>query len=383
MTTVRRLALPGVCALFAGVGLGRFAYAPFIPALAAAHWTTTSGAGYLGAGNLAGYVAGAVLAPMVRTPVPALRASMLTVGLGFLASAVDLGDVWLLLWRVLLGIAGGIAMGLAGPLLLAATSPERRGALSGHLYAGVGLGLILSGLAVPPLLALGLPAAWLGVGFMALVATALGWGGWPVQAAPGPGFEIARPPALVSRVAVAYALYGAAIVPHTLFLVDHVARGLGRGLHEGGVFWVLLGAGAVTGPLLAGPLADRVGFARAVLAAYVTLAAAAVVPSLSDARAALAVSALLVGACLPTIGGLVGGWLVEIVGPVEQRRWWPPLVVAFAVGQAAAGYFFTWLAAAAHGHKPGFALAGGLAALGAAILTIGRSRAKLGELPTS
>ena len=381
MTTVRRLALPGVCALFVGVGLGRFAYAPFIPALAAAHWTTVSGAGYLGAGNLAGYVAGAILAPFVRAPVPALRASMLTVVLGFLASAVDLGDAWLLFWRVLLGIAGGVAMGLAGPILLAAAPAERRGALSGYLYAGVGLGLILSGAILPPLLVLGLPAAWLGVGLLALAATAFGWHGWPADGPPLEGLRARHPPAAVVRVALAYALYGAAIVPHTLFLVDHIARGLGRGMNEGGVFWVLLGLGAVSGPLLAGPLADRIGFAKAVLAAYVALAAATVLPALSDARPTLALSALLVGACLPSIGGLVGGWLVDLVGPVMQRRWWPPLVVAFALGQAAAGYLFTWLADLTHDHRSGFALAAALAALGAGILAAKRPAIDASSLP--
>ena len=375
MISVRTLARPGVCALFVAVGLGRFAYAPFIPALAEAHWTTVSGAGYLGAGNLAGYVAGALLAPLVRTPVAALRAAMLTVAVGFLASAVDLGDAWLLLWRILLGIAGGVAMGLAGPILLAATPAGRRGALSGYLYAGVGLGLILSGLVLPPLFLLGLPEAWLGMGLVALAAAALGWHGWPGD---GPAIETLRarrPPMVVVQVAVAYALYGSAIVPHTLFLVDHIARGLGRGMGEAGVFWVLLGLGAVSGPLLAGPLADRIGFARAVLAAYVTLAAAAVLPALSDARPLLALSALLVGACLPSIGGLVGGWLVEIVGTVEQRRWWPPLVVAFALGQAGAGYLFTWLADVTHDHRSGFALAAALAATGAVILAATRSAA--------
>src|SRR5229473_7617841 len=55
-------AAAGLCASLVGLGLARFAYTPLIPALIAAKWFSPAEAGYLGAANLAGYLAGALVA---------------------------------------------------------------------------------------------------------------------------------------------------------------------------------------------------------------------------------------------------------------------------------------------------------------------------------
>nr|WP_244549181.1 YbfB/YjiJ family MFS transporter [Bradyrhizobium canariense] len=46
-------------------------------------------------------------------------------------------------------------------------------------------------------------------------------------------------------------------MPHMIFLVDFVARGLGEGVQVGAEYWVLFGIGATAGPVLSGHLADR------------------------------------------------------------------------------------------------------------------------------
>ena len=56
-----RGAIAALCALLVGIGLARFAYTPLLPALVDGNWFSTSQAAYLGAANLAGYLAGAVL----------------------------------------------------------------------------------------------------------------------------------------------------------------------------------------------------------------------------------------------------------------------------------------------------------------------------------
>jgi hypothetical protein len=55
-------AVAGLCASLVGLGLARFAYTPLIPALIAAKWFSPAEAVYLGAANLAGYLAGALIA---------------------------------------------------------------------------------------------------------------------------------------------------------------------------------------------------------------------------------------------------------------------------------------------------------------------------------
>src|SRR5688500_8418006 len=83
-----RPALAGLCATLVGIGLARFAYTPLIPALIAAGWFTPAQAAYLGAANLAGYLAGALLARRIAAgiaPAGALRAMMALATLAFFA----------------------------------------------------------------------------------------------------------------------------------------------------------------------------------------------------------------------------------------------------------------------------------------------------------
>ena len=65
-----RATMSGFSASLVGIGLARFAYTLLLPAIVGAHWFAPSTAAYLGAANLAGYLAGAVLARQAeRTPV--------------------------------------------------------------------------------------------------------------------------------------------------------------------------------------------------------------------------------------------------------------------------------------------------------------------------
>src|SRR5215472_7934494 len=57
-----RATISALCATLVGIGLARFAYTPLLPAIIEAHWFAASNAVYLGAANLAGYLAGALLA---------------------------------------------------------------------------------------------------------------------------------------------------------------------------------------------------------------------------------------------------------------------------------------------------------------------------------
>jgi MFS family permease len=86
-------ALAGLCATLVGIGLARFAYTPLIPALIGAGWFTPAQAVYLGAANLAGYLAGALLARPVAARIPppvALRTMMALATLAFFACATPL-----------------------------------------------------------------------------------------------------------------------------------------------------------------------------------------------------------------------------------------------------------------------------------------------------
>jgi predicted MFS family arabinose efflux permease len=377
-----RATLAGFSAVLVGIGLARFAYTPLIPALIEARWFTPSEVVYLGAANLAGYLAGALVArPVARRLAPprALRGMMLLATASFFACAAPLSFPWFFGWRTASGIAGGALMVLAAPTVLPHVPVGRRGLASGVIFTGVGAGIALSGTLVPLLLGAGLVTTWCGLGVLALGLTVVAWRGWPEHARPTPAatsmamIPLRTGPALAA-VYVAYGLDAAGLVPHMVFLVDFVARELGAGLVVGARYWVLVGAGATLGPIVAGRVADRFGFGPTLRWAFAIQAVAVGVVAVSPTPPILVVSSLVVGASIPGVVPLALGRIHELLaGRGDERAAWSVATIAFALCQALAAYGCSFLFSRGGTYAPLFAMAAAVLA-GAFVLDVAASR---------
>jgi predicted MFS family arabinose efflux permease len=343
--------LAGFSASLVGIGLARFAYTPLLPALVGAHWFDASRAAYLGAANLAGYLAGAIFGRTLAAKTSTrstLRAMMLLASIAFFACAWPLSFSWFFAWRFLSGVAGGALMVLAAPTVLAHVPPARRGLAGGVIFMGVGVGIVASGTLVPLLLQQGLGQTWLGLGVIALLLTAIAWRGWPTENASVASVaehHHSLPNGTLKALYVEYALNAAGWVPHMIFLVDFVARGLGQGLQTGAQYWVMFGIGATVGPLLAGGLADRVGFGRALRVSFIIEAIAVAVPAFAPGSPWLMASSVTVGAFVTGTVPLVLGRVQEILvrHPARQSAAWQTATVGFALFQAVAAYGLSFL----------------------------------------
>ena len=352
-----RAVAAGFCASLVGIGLARFAYTPLLPAIIGAGWFDASAATYLGAANLAGYLAGAVLGRPIAARLGAaatIRGMMVLATLALFACAVPVSYGWFFLWRFASGLSGGALMVLAAPAVLPHVPPSRRGFAGGVIFMGVGVGIAASGTLVPLLLRQGLTQTWLGLGVLALALTLFAWGGWPAEAAPAAAQATHRhghPTGALRALYLEYALNAVGLVPHMIFLVDFVARGLGQGLDAGAEYWVLFGFGAVAGPILTGHLADRIGFGPALRLAYLIEACAVALPALGLGTVPLVVSSLVVGAFIPGIVPLVLGRINELLAhhPAAQKPAWSRATIGFAVLQASAAYGLSYLFARSGG----------------------------------
>lgn len=346
-----RATLSGLCASLVGIGLARFAYTPLLPAIIRAGWFGAASAAYLGAANLAGYLAGALLAGPAAARVPArmlVRGAMLSASVSFFACAWPAGFAWFFAWRFASGICGGAAMVLVAPTILPHVAPSRRGLVSGAIFMGVGFGIAASGTLVPLLLREGLQQAWLGLGVAALALAAVGWNGWPAQGHAPPKAYPKLAPNEARPLRALYAVYGLnafGLVPHMVFLVDFVARGLGQGLDAGAGYWVLFGLGAAVGPLATGHVADRIGFRSTLRLVLLLEAVAVALPGLSHGPAGLIVSSLVVGAFTPGVVPLALGRTHEVLRhhPAAQKSAWSAATTSFAVMQAAGAYGLSFL----------------------------------------
>jgi predicted MFS family arabinose efflux permease len=369
-----RPVLAGLCANLVGVGLARFAYTPLIPAVIAAHWFSPSATVYLGAANLAGYLGGALLARTIAAragAAPALRGMMIAASAAFFACAFPLSFGWFFVWRFVSGISGGALMALAAPVVIRHIEPSRRGLAGGAIFTGVGLGIAASGTLVPLLMHAGLAQTWFGLGAVALLLTAISWNGWPREKLPevqGRSAQQTRRSDLAALY-VEYGLNAVGLVPHMIFLVDFVARGLGRGLVTGAQYWVLFGIGAMLGPLVTGRAGDRMGFAPALRCAFGVQAGLVALLAFSASPLSLSISSIVVGAMVPGVVPLVLGRVHELIprDADQQRQAWGLCTTAFALGQAAAAYGCSYIYAhTGGGYRVLFAL--GAAALATALV---------------
>ncbi|MFL5337318.1 MAG: YbfB/YjiJ family MFS transporter [Geminicoccaceae bacterium] len=374
-----RAATAGVCATLVGIGLARFAYTPLLPALIEGGWFSPPDAAYLAAANLVGYLAGAMGARSVMgrvRPTKLVRAMMLVAAITFLACSLRLGFPWFVFWRFLSGLSGGLLMVAVAPTVLAVVRADRRGRIGGIMFAGVGLGIVAAGTLVPQLLRVGLVATWRGLGVLALLLTAFAWTRWPEDAPLTRRTAQARdlPSRTTLAVTLVYALFALGLLPHMVFFVDFVARGLGWGVSAGAAFWVLYGLGAVAGPFAAGWLGDRLGFARALSIGLALQLTVVLIPVLAPYTLPLAISALVMGAFTPGMPSLVLGRLAEIAHGRDDHAAWAFATTAFALTQAVGAYGYSWLYARSHGYAALFLAAAValMAALAVSIIATGR-----------
>ncbi|ANN68482.1 YbfB/YjiJ family MFS transporter [Bordetella bronchialis] len=357
---VWRYIFAGLCASLDSIGLARFAFTPLIPELIHAHWFTTSAVVYLGAANLAGYVLGALMGRPLAARLAneqVLRAMMLLISAAFVACAFPLSFSWYFGWRFVSGIAGGVVMVLVAGTILPHVPPARRGAAGGAIFLGLGLGIAGSGTVIPLLLQWGLAQTWLGLGAISVLLTALSWFAWPASAlaASRNDAPAARAPRFgwdVRSLYAQYALMAAAAVPPMVFLVDFVARGLGKGTYLGSVFWAIYGLGAIAGPPLYGYLADRLGPRPTLRVVAVAMAVVFLGLYASSDMALLGALTLAIGTFAPGMVPLVLACVHDVVrhGAARQNAAWTRASVVSAAALAVAAYAFSALFNASGGN---------------------------------
>jgi predicted MFS family arabinose efflux permease len=363
--------LPAFLAVVVGIGFARFAYTPLLPLLVERGWVSAAGGAFAGSANLAGYLVGAALAQFLAArPERAalLNGAMLLAAVSLAACALPYGALWLGIVRFTAGVAGGLVMVLGPSAVLAHAAPDQKSRVSGLVFVGVGIGIVVSGALLPTLAQIGLATTWLALALVSLALTLLAWRRWPA-APPAPAGDAPLPrkaPLAMAILVLAYASDGAGFVPHTLFLSDFVARGLARGEAAGGLAWSIFGVGALVGAPLCGLIAGRIGLGVAFVGALATKAAFVALPLVATSPLAIAVSALVVGALTPGMVALAAGLAATLAHGPAQARLFGTMTIGFAIAQAAGAYGLSALFAASGSHAALFAVGAAVLAAGAA-----------------
>lgn len=322
--------LGGILALAAAMGIGRFAYTPLLPAMQEAAGLDPTQAGLLAAANYAGYLAGALL---VAVAVPAsaririLKVSAVAVVATTALMAVTMNlAVWSVV-RFVAGLASAGVLVLATGIVLDNLRRQGRTSLSGWLFSGVGLGIVVSGVVVHLTVeTLGWRGSWL---LLALIATAAIYPCWrwlpraaqantlSITSTLGPAstpVEVRAVPIAYLLIFTAYFLEGIGYIVTGTFLVAIVdsmpgLRGIGVDV------WIVVGLAVIPSAVLWAALAGRVGYARTLAGAYLLQAIGIALPIVGGAGAAFA-SAVLFGGTFAGITALT----LTLGGHLETSR---------------------------------------------------------------
>ncbi|WP_304914792.1 YbfB/YjiJ family MFS transporter [Hydrogenophaga sp.] len=348
-----RLALALSLGAAVSLGITRFAYGLLLPPMRDdLGWSYTL-AGAMNTFNAVGYLVGALLTPwLMRRASPGallLWGSVLAsvfMGLsGFFTTATPL-----LAQRLLAGVASAFVF-IAGGLLaarLGALQPQRAGFLVGLYYGGTGLGIVVSALGVPLVLAAasgqphGWAWAWWALAAVCLLATACMW--WPARVLAR--MEAARPAASIATAAhnrvfrvrdfafglLGYAGFGVGYIGYMTFVIA-LLREQGSSPSAVTAFYALLGVAVLASSRIWAGLLDRHHNGQALARLNALLGLAVIVPALTAWWPLLLGSGLLFGAVFLSVVASTTALVRHNLPPAQWAAGISAFTIVFAAGQ--------------------------------------------------
>jgi predicted MFS family arabinose efflux permease len=370
-------------ALAAAVSLGsaRFAYALLLPPMRADLVWSYFTAGAMNTVNAAGYLLGALALPWLLRRHDA-RAVMLC---GGAAAAVLLAlhgvvraEAALFLLRAACGMASAASFVTGGVLAarLASQAGSQAAQVLGLYYGGTGLGIVLSALVVPPLVAgadAGWAGAWMLLGALSLLATGAtaqatrGLRAMPVAGAP-------RLPLSLMPLAwglAGYLMFGLGYIGYMTFIVTLLRE---QGVASGTVtlFYVVLGLGVVASSWLWAGLLQRHRGGRPLATLNGLLALATVLPVLSAHPVAVFASGALFGGVFLSVVASTTALVRHNARPEQWAAGISAFTIVFALGQIVGPSLTGAIADGPGGLARGLAWSAAALAVGAVLATLQR-----------
>ncbi|WP_439589240.1 YbfB/YjiJ family MFS transporter [Hydrogenophaga sp.] len=345
-----RLALALSLGAAVSLGITRFAYGLLLPPMREdLGWSYTL-AGAMNTFNALGYLIGALATPWLMRRVPPTRlliigsllASVFMALSGFFSAAAPL-----LAQRLLAGVASAMVL-IAGGLLaarLGSHQPRRSGFLLGLYYGGTGLGIVVSALGVPPVLAAaaqqphGWAWAWWMLALVCLLATALmAWPARVLAGHPAPPQQVLGQGARVYRTRdfafalAGYAGFGVGYIGYMTFVIA-LLHEQGSSASQVTLFYALLGVAVVASSRIWAGLLDRHRNGRPLAFLNALLGLAAIVPAITSAWPLVLASGLLFGGVFLSLVASTTALVRHNLPPAQWAAGISAFTIVFAAGQ--------------------------------------------------
>lgn len=260
------VAIGGLIALAAVMGIGRFVYTPILPYMFDALSLTKSEAGLIAAANYLGYLLGALAG--ATGLVGGNRRHWMLWGIAISAAttaamAATTSPYLFMALRFTGGLASALFMVFGAALVFGRLAEAKRSDLSYVFFAGVGTGIAGSALLVAGLASvnIGWAGQWIATGGLAI--TGIAAVAWLIPPAPGdtpppapPGGS--RTDRRMIPLSLAYGLFGFGYVITTTF-ISAIVRQTPEIAHLEPYIWVVVGLGTLPSVAFWAWIGRRVG----------------------------------------------------------------------------------------------------------------------------
>ncbi len=334
------VALGGLLALAAAMGIGRFVYTPILPFMVDGLGLSKPAAGVIASANFLGYLLGALAASSAA--LPGGRQRWLIAALALSAITTGIMGTWtslpvFLLLRFVGGVASAFVLVFASALVLDHLATAGRSGLAALHFAGVGCGIAVSAVLVAGLAAGGFDwqAHWFASGALSLFALGAVMGLVPRESATGPAAAAASSNDAIDRrlvaLIVAYGLFGFGYVITATF-ISTIVRASAELQSLEPVIWLAVGLTAAPSVALWTWAGRRLGNDRAIALACLAEGVGVALSVLATSMIAIVLAAALLGG---TFMGITALGLIHArhLSTGDPRRSLAYMTAAFGLGQ--------------------------------------------------
>lgn len=292
--------ISGMCSLILAMGLSRFGYTPMIALMARDLHISDYLIGILASSNYAGYLIGAFSVSGIRKA----RSKKIIAGISFLVNFLTLvlmaatsNPVLWSIFRFFSGLTTAFIFVIYSSVVMTQLNKISKPQFAGFFYAGVGLGIAMTGVMVPMFDKLtDWRGAWLALGALNLLFAVLSFiilikTDIPDSVKPAAG---AKKPDGWMNIIVTYSLEGFSYVIMSTFLVK-IVNSIAAISHLSMGAWVIVGLAAAPSTMVWSFLAKKIGLNKSLLISYVLQIAALLLPVLSPTPAGIITCAVLFG----------------------------------------------------------------------------------------
>ena len=386
----------GLLTTIASHGFGRMSYTIILPAMKDGLQFNYTQLGLLGTGNFLGYLTMAIIGGFLASRFGTrlvITLAVILMGLTMILTGLAQSFGFAFIMRLLTGLGSGAAFVPAMALGSAWFAMKNRGFATGIVSAGIGIGTLISGLVVPPILSAfgpnGWRFSWYILGGAVLVVSGFVYvfirsrpeekGLQQVGAekteriSPLPSdakttsslqwtsvFKMAS----VWYLGVVYFFYGLSYIIYMVFFAAFLVKEMGLTQQWAGGLWALVGGLSIFCGVIWGGISDRLGRNRGAALAYLVLGLSYIIYALIKVKFGFYLSAVLFGLTawsIPTIMAAAAG---DYVGARLAPAGLGFITLFFGIGQALGPALGGYLADTTASFTVPFLVAGGISFLG-------------------